>query len=47
MDLEPRSRDCAANHICFCTLSEAGLDGIRKQQKALKELTEEDIRRLS
>ena len=34
-------------HICFWHfVSEAGLDGIRKQQKAPKELTE-DIRRLS
>ena len=47
VDLELRSPDCAANpYLLLALCLEAGLDGIRKQQKAPKELTE-DIRRLS
>ena len=47
VDLELRSPDCAANpYLLLALCLEAGLDGIRKQQKAPKELTE-DICRLS
>ena len=47
VDLELRSPDCAANpYLLLALCLEAGLDGIKNQEKAPKELTE-DIRRLS